>query len=444
MSRNLYEPRSLLSLPDDIFSVITNFLSPKDVCRLGLGCPLLNSVLSSDKVWIVQCNKLGLIPFTALVEWRNGVCSYKSLCKFLVNIRPLIGIWVHQNPELGNVVYVMPGFLSVVGCRIIPQVADGPILWTPVFEILCDHVGSTSFFLHGRERGDDCIYPGLLKSVERKCNVLSLEASCEMTEMPFSRLESDDRARLLDVVTREIGNILPEASNVVFFPRSSSDFEVLHERRLSLLRMYDKRGGLSLRGVNMELDRYLAWPRMDKSQSSLYKLTIEKSTREYGGLWGGTFGWPPSAEKPGGALFLILISYEESKQLMIGTKILEGNSYVCYPNGSAMFIVNADQSSEGIFPFHEGSDPIEVKESFSGEGIANGYGMRLPNWESGSLFVLENGLLVFLWEESREVLTLKRLDLGELLTRGERVNSLSPVSNFAYLTKTYTNVYSGF
>ncbi|KAL8034583.1 hypothetical protein ABFX02_12G037400 [Erythranthe guttata] len=400
MSRNLYEPRSLLSLPDDIFSVITNFLSPKDVCRLGLGCPPLNSVLSSDKVWIVQCDKLGLIPSTALVEWRNGVCSYKSLCKFLVNIRPLIGIWVHQNPELGNVVYVMPGFLSVVGCRIIPQVADGPILWTPVFEILCDHVGSTSFFLHGRERGDDCIYPGLLKSVERKCNVLSLEASCEMTEMPFSRLESDDRARLLDVVTRQVRNILPESSNVVFFPRSSSDFEVLHERRLSLLRMYNKRGGLSLRGVNMELDCYLAWPRMEKSQSSLYKLTIEKSMHEYGGLWGGTFGWPPSAEKP-------------------------------------------DQPSEGIFPFDEGSDPVEFKESFSGEGIANGYGMRLPNWESGSLFALENGLLVFLWEESREVLTLKRLDLGELLTRGERVNSLSPVSNFAYLTKAYANVYSG-
>ena len=49
------------------------------------------------------------------MEWRKGVASYKALCRFLMSVKPLIGIWVHQNPELGNVVYVMPGFVSVVG-----------------------------------------------------------------------------------------------------------------------------------------------------------------------------------------------------------------------------------------------------------------------------------------------------------------------------------------
>ncbi|KAI3764641.1 hypothetical protein L2E82_14652 [Cichorium intybus] len=67
--------------------------------------------------------------FTDLIEWRKGVNSYKSLCRFLIN--------------------VMPGFISVVGCRIIPQelgplgTEEGPILWSPVFEILGDVDGSS-------------------------------------------------------------------------------------------------------------------------------------------------------------------------------------------------------------------------------------------------------------------------------------------------------------
>ncbi|EYU40085.1 hypothetical protein MIMGU_mgv1a022813mg [Erythranthe guttata] len=136
----------LLALPDDIFPVITSSLSPRDVCSL-------NSVLSSDEVWLAQCNKLGiLLPFSNLAEWREGVSSYKALCRFLMTIHPLMGIWVHETPELGNVVYVMPGFLSVFGCRIIPQkighlgLEDGPILWRPVFVIICKYGGSTSFF----------------------------------------------------------------------------------------------------------------------------------------------------------------------------------------------------------------------------------------------------------------------------------------------------------
>ncbi|GAB2284944.1 hypothetical protein Dimus_019399 [Dionaea muscipula] len=75
----------------------------------------------------------------------------------------------------------MPGFVSVVGCRIIPQelgplgMDNGPILWAPVFEVLGDDDGSTAFILHGRELDHNYIYPGSVRSIEKTCNVLLLE-----------------------------------------------------------------------------------------------------------------------------------------------------------------------------------------------------------------------------------------------------------------------------
>ncbi|KAL7090407.1 hypothetical protein ACP275_12G039200 [Erythranthe tilingii] len=495
--------------------------------------------MSSHEVWLFQCDKLGLVPYTTLIEWRKGVFSYKALCRFLVNIQPLIGTWVHQNPELGNVVYVMPGFLSVVGCRIIPQkigplgLEDGPILWTPVFEILCNHVGSTSFFLHGRERGVDYVYPGLLKSVDRDCNVLLLKVEHrhqrdegkladlknfahetdnevsssqrivgqKWTEKPFIHLCSGDRQKLLGFVTSQVRDIVPDAANVLLFPRpridavdSEQDFIVLHERRLLLLQMYERGNmnhdlksnegsplnptelgctseypasragdatlheflqsgdwvGLSLQAETKELYSFNLWPYMYESLSALYKFPIRtpEACDEYAGLWGGTIGLSLSAAKPGKALFLIFISYQESEgqQQMIANKILEGNSRASRPNGSAMFVVNIDEPSMNIFPWDtdKQSNPISVKQSFKGEGISGGYGFRYPSSKPGSLFVLENGMLVFRWKESRNVLTLQRLDLADLLKKGERVPSLPPISNFAYLTREYRNVYSGF
>lgn len=600
----------LLALPDDVFSLITSSLSPRDLCSLGLSCRDLNVSVSSDKVWLSQCEKLSIVPCSTLIEWRKGVSSYKVICLFLVNVRPLMGIWVHQNPELGNVVYVMPGFLSVVACRIIPQevgplgLEDGPILWTPVFEILCDYGGSSVFFLHGSERGSDHVYPGFLKSVDRNCNVLLLEVesrhrrnggklacsksfASEMDKevlrrlsrsdsgvskslrivgqkgpvMPFTRLGFGDRRRLLDIVTNQVRLSVPDIANEILFPHSRNteadlqrDLAMLYERRSLLLQMYNRGGGnhdltsgtesplnptelgssevwkkldctggyhalqaadeslapctkgrtlsgflknglkqilgksstangnreflkkvtstseskhihlheflqsgdtvgLCLRAVTMKLSSYRAWPNMHDSRFALYKLPVRvtKPGHEYAGLWGGTFGWPPgkpSEDKPGKALFFILISYEESEgqQLLIGTKILEGTSYVLHPNGSAMFIVNTDLPSTDPFPWDtdEDSNHIDIKQSFVGEGIANGYGFRYPGSKPGSLFVIQNGLLVFIWKESRAVLTLQRLDLVDLLRKGERMPSLSPVSNFAYLTKTYSNVFSGF
>ncbi|KAL0331166.1 UNVERIFIED_CONTAM: F-box protein [Sesamum angustifolium] len=501
----------LLALPDDIFSVITRSLSPRDVCSLGLSCRDLHAIVASDKVWLAQCDKLRLFPCSTLIEWRKGVCSYKALFRFLVNIHSLLGIWVHQNPELGNVVYVMPGFLSVVGCRIIPQEVgplgfeDGPILWTPVFEIICNYEGSAAFFLHGREQGTDFVYPGFLKSVDRNCNVLLLEVEPRHQrnggKLAYSKSFAHEvdkgvsrrlsRRRLLDIVTSQVRLNVPDTANELLFPRLRNDevhlqedVAILYERRLLLLQMY-KRGdghndlksgsesllnptelgspevckslectsgyyalqvgdgaqahytkgkslsgflrnglkhilgkssttngnhelqkktsssceskhvqlheflrsgdtiGLSLRAATMKLSSYRAWPNMHDSRFALYKLPIRapKAGHEYAGLWGGTFGWPPgrpSEDKPGKALFFILISYEESEgqQLLIATKILEGTSYVLHPNGSAMFIVNTAQPSMDTFPWDsdENSNHIDVKQSFMEKVLQMGMG----------------------------------------------------------------------
>ncbi|XAR63543.1 hypothetical protein NMG60_11023507 [Bertholletia excelsa] len=603
----------LLALPEDVLAMVTQPLSPRDVCNLGLCCRSLYAFLAfSDKIWLNQCDMIGVIPPNDLVEWRKGVASYKALCRFLFNVvKPLIGIWVHQNPELGNVVYVMPGFISVVGCRIIPQelgplgLDEGPILWAPVFEILANFDGSPAFFLHGRERETDYFYPGSLKPVDRTCNVLLLEVEPrqrrnggnlvhigsfvdqldkdsarkislpdsgisksqrvleqKVPAVPFGKLAFGDRRKLLEIVTGQVALKVPDCANRIFFPRLSredrnfqQDMKLLYERRSLLIRMFKFGGsyidwkddrdsspedairlelseirktlehsrhshnflngddgrphctkkktlggyfrdslkqilgksgstnggreiwkngcsssehkhaqlhdfllsgdtvGLTLRASTMKLSSYRAWPNMHDSRFALYKLPVRipKLGQEYSGLWGGTFGWPPgrpTEDKPGKALFFVWLSYEESQgqQLLIATKILEGTHYVLHPNGSAMFIVNIHEPSLEPFPWTTDGDsrPVEVKHAFLGEGIANGYGFRYPGSKPGSLFVIQGGFLAFIWKESRVVLTLQKLNLAELLKKGERVPALPPIANFSYLTKSYSNVFAGF
>lgn len=599
----------LLALPDDVFALVTRSLTPKDVCNLCLCCRSLNVLAATDKVWFNQCDMLGVISPRDLVEWRKGVSSYRALCRFLVGVQPLIGIWVHQNPELGNVVYVMPGFISIVGCRIIPQelgplgLADGPILWAPVFEILSDFDGSTVFFLHGRDREDDYLYPGSVKAVDRACNVLLLEVEprqqriggkldsksfapnldkelsrrvCRSDSVisksqrvfgqnkptvPFSRLAFGDRRKLLETITSQVRLQVPDLASGPLFPHLrgedenfKQDLVHLHERRSLLMQMYQLRRdcndcnggpqlpadptqlelseirksldrssgfrtslsgdygrtectkrknlagyfkdglkqilgksnstnwnrerfrnstssneskhaqlheflqsgdtiGLALHASTVKLSCYRAWPNMHDSRFALYKLPIRepKPAHEFVGLWGGTFGWPPgmpSDEKPGKALYFLFLSYEESQgqRLLIATKILEGTHYVLHPNGSAMFIVNVDEPSSDPFPWDADGDsvPLDVKQAFLGEGIANGYGFRYPGSKPGSLFVIQGELLAFIWKDSRVVLTLQRLNLQELLKKGERVPALPPTANFAYLTKSYSNVFASF
>ncbi|KAL4183787.1 hypothetical protein AMTRI_Chr11g100030 [Amborella trichopoda] len=631
----------LQTLPDDVLAVISKFLCPRDVCNLSLCCKSLTGFAVSDKVWFSQCERLGALKAEDLILWRKSMASYKALCRFLLSVRPLIGMWVHQNPELGNVVYVMWGFLSLVACRVIsqelgPQGFNSPLLWAPVFEIISESDGSLVFYLHGREIDQDYFYPGSLKPINKDCNVLLLEVEPrrgeiqafdritkgkllqtksslnsnsdlsrsvsrseskvsisqrveiqEATEsVPFGRLAFRERRKLLELVASQVRMRISSFANGPLFPGSKESFsneedpeasfqrEILQltERRSILVDMYklgdssertppsgtqldgiqmdvaakalchtmdskeikfsrDRLGldvgrsmmnlsemsshvlssnnlqktkkrslkayfkdglkqiigkgagmagtsglrcrgssssdnkhtqlhkflslgttiGLCLHASTLKLSTYRAWPIMHDNRFALYKLPepVPCVDQEFAGLWGGTFGWPPgilAQDKPGKALFFLLISYEEAEEgrLLIATKILEGTHYVLHPNGSPMFIVKANEPSFDPFPWQTYGDSlsVEIVQAYSGEGIANGYGFRYPGSKPGTLFVTQNGLLAFVWKESNAVLTLQRLDLQSLLRKGERVPALPPIANFAYLTKSYSNVFA--
>ncbi|KAH0885546.1 hypothetical protein HID58_061642, partial [Brassica napus] len=394
----------LLSLPGDVFAVTSGFLSPSDICNLSLCCKSLCDLVDhSEKIWRVQCEVVKVLPLSEIVQWRTGISSYKALCRFLVEvIKPLVGVWVHQNPELGNVVYVMSGFLSVIGCRIIPQevgslgIQEGRLMWSPVFEIVSDFDGSTKFFLHGRGREGSCVYPGLVTGIiDKTCNVLSLEVEPSQEKksgVPFQKLDDSDRRNLIESVTSHVG-LLHESEplSIKLFPTRREDEEgMLLERRTMLLKIHkfgknwkhmnleedglcynptqvdiNEMGaspcvnlssflsagdtfGLSLKASYTEMSSYKGWPRMDLDRFCLHKLPIKSpgDDQEYAGLWGGTFGWPPgrsNEDETGNAFYLLMLSYEESKKnngkRLVGTKILEGTDYVEHPNGTAMFVL---------------------------------------------------------------------------------------------------------
>ncbi|KAF8109356.1 hypothetical protein N665_0097s0011 [Sinapis alba] len=560
----------LLSLPEDVFALISRFLSPTDVCNLSLCCKTLCDLVDSDKIWLVQCEVVKVLPLSEIVQWRTGISSYKALCRFLVEVvKPLVGVWVHQNPELGNVVYVMSGFLSVIGCRIIPQevgslgIQEGRLMWSPVFEIVSGFDGSATFFLHGIDRESSFLYPGFVTNIDKCCNVLLLEVEpkrrvkslvdeierTEKVRYPFCKLPFCDRRKLLYLVTGHVGlpvselslkddkamslerrtmllkrhkfggnwchmnledelcydpiqveindelwthlgyggdfrhvddeiqvqrtqrkslskyfrsgikNILRRSSSTGSTSSSSSSSKQAScssEIRRFNLQTFLSSGdfvGLSVKASKIKLTSYRGWPSMHETHFALYKLPIKQSVenQEYAGLWGGTIGWPPgkcTEEKPGKALFLLMLTYEESQdgseRLLIGTKILEGTHYVMHPNGSAMFVVNIGSPTSEIFPFDDtnGEEEYGFECSYTGEGIAKGYGFRYPGYKPGSLFVTSKGLLMFVWKETKTVLTLQRLNLEELLKKGVCVSPLPPCLNFTYLTKSHTNVFA--
>ncbi|KAG9457131.1 hypothetical protein H6P81_001639 [Aristolochia fimbriata] len=534
--------RFLLALPDDVLALISHALAPVDLCNLALACRDLRSLAFSDKLWLPQCERLladhGRVR-DHLIAWRAAALpSFKAVCKFLRLVRPLLGLWVHQNPELGNVVYALFGFASVIACRIIPQelgpggIDGSALLWAPVFEIVAGPDGSPMFFLHGKEKDTQYLYPGAVKSIHPNPNILLLEVEPTKTaarllhtksliqfdsgrlpqsrvirrsdtlipRMPeprqdasFGKLGFVDRRKLLEIVASRVHFEVPSCEMLI------EDVAKLYERRLALIEMYNKcrfarvdlgldldasgskkaidrpdnwikeeggslkcsksrsfgrdTVGLSLQASKVRMTTYRAWPNMNDNRFALYKLPLQDPSpgREYAGLWGGTFGWPPgqhNEDKPGKALFLLLLSYDESEgnANLIATKILEGTHYVLHPNGSAMFIVKVDEPSWDPFPLTTGSNAagMEIKCAYNGEGIANGYGFRYPGSKPGSLFVTQCGLLIFVWKESRSVLTLQRLHMEDLLRKGERVQALPPIANFVYLTKSFSNVFTDF
>ncbi|KAG8046296.1 hypothetical protein GUJ93_ZPchr0008g12791 [Zizania palustris] len=526
----------ILSLPEDVLALISAHLRPRDLLALSAASRSLRHALSTaDKAWLAQCRRL-LPNASHLLAWRAAFGdSSLTVCRFLHSAAPLLGLWAHQNPELGNLVATLPGFLSLVAVRSIPQELSPRLLWAPVFELLADGCGRPALlFLHGA--ADDSLFPGLLASLHPHTNTLLLEAhTCLPPASHFSRLAFADRRRLLNVLVAACRVTLPpDLTAAPLFARSDDDLPLLAARREAMLRLHSDAGGgmvsrqeveavllgarrtvlpadtagdrmrlrrsfsavagyvrnslrqivtrsasansraeyahskhlpldeflragdsvgLSLRGARMRLSTYRNWPSMHDNRFALYKLTMQApmAGREYAGLWGGTFGWPPGRpedeHKPGKALFLLLLSYEEDsegKLLLIATKVLEGTHYVVHPNGSSMFIARVGEPSAESFPWQtdEESHSVEIKRSFAGDGIATGYGFRYPGSKPGSLFALQDGRLAFVWRENKAVLTLQRLDLEDMIRRGERVPALPPIPNFAYLTKSYSNVFA--
>ncbi|KAJ0972073.1 hypothetical protein J5N97_020032 [Dioscorea zingiberensis] len=522
---------ALLAMPEDVLAMISSLLRACDLCALAQTCRALHcAITSSEKSWFAQCLLLPTSPPPHLLPiWRESFPSYLSLLRFLLSLSPLLGLWAHQNPELGNAVLALWGHLpSLLAFRIIPQelpsfgLESGPLLYAPVFEILPNPQGSSSpalFFLHG---AGDSVHPGSVSAVHPDSNVLLLEVDAQSQDPSpgFVRLSFGDRRRVLDFVAKRVRIAVPPKlvsapmlryraeddallemrmswlldthkvhngridrrvaeSNLGGTGRrkasDDSDTEVAGSRRkrqpgfsmagyfglMSLLgkskslngtksssmgiscssngeskhvslQDFLRSGdtiGLSLRGAHMKLTTYRAWPNMHGNKFALYKLPMQEPDvgREYAGLWGGTFGWPPgraSEDKPGKALFFLLLSYEEvdGQLLLIATKILEGTHYVLHPNGSAMFIVKVGEPTVEPFPWERDGDSclVEVMHAYNGEGIANGYGFRYPGSKPGSMFVLQNGRIAFVWRDTKAVLTLERLNLEELLKRGER------------------------
>ncbi|XP_062191180.1 F-box protein At5g39450-like [Phragmites australis] len=534
----------ICSLPEDVLALISAHLRPRDLLALSAASRRLRDALSAggaDKAWLAQCRRLLPSP-PHLLAWRAAAGgSSLAVCRFLHSAAPLLGLWVHQNPELGNLVVALPGFLSLVAVRSIPQELSPRLRWAPVFELLADADGRpTILFLHGHHPG--ALFPGLISSLHPHANVLFLDAQTGQdpvaSSSQFVRLAFGDRRRLLDLLVAACRvKLPPDLAAAPLFARSDEDLPVLAARREAMLRLHRESGGglvrtpevqgllleankkttpspcdggerirlprslsavagyvrnglrqmvtrsvsansraeyadskhlaldeflrtgesvsLSIRGARMRLSTYHAWPSMHDNRFALYKLTVQATMPgwEYAGLWGGTFGWPPGRPedecKPGKPLFFLLLTYEEDsegKLLLIATKVLEGTHYVVHPNGSSMFIVRMGEPSTEAFPWRTDreSHNVGVERSFAGEGIANGYGFRYPGSKPGSLFVLQDGQLAFVWRETGAVLTLRRLDLVELLKKGERVPALQPILNFAYLTKSYSNVFTGF
>ncbi|KAK3122498.1 hypothetical protein QOZ80_8AG0614440 [Eleusine coracana subsp. coracana] len=532
----------ILSLPEDVLALISAHLRPRDLLALSAASRRLRD--APDKAWLAQCRRLLSSP-AQLLAWRAAVGgSSLAVCRFLHSTAPLLGLWAHQNPELGNLVVALPGFLSVVAVRCIPQALSDRLRWAPVFELLADADGRPAIlYLHGHH--PNALFPGVLSSLHPDANVLFLEGHTDqppLSSAQFARLAFDHRRRLLESLFAACCVILPpDLASAPLFARTDEDLPVLVRRRKVMLRLHKKasRGmvrtpdvegllmeakkkttlspvaaaaaaaadrirmrrsfsaiagyvtnelrqmvsrsasansrvqyagskhftldeflcsgesvGLSIRAPRMQLSMYRAWPSMPDNQFALYKLTVQAPMpgREYSGLWGGTFGWPPCKpkdERKGKPLFFLLLSYEEDsdgKLLLIATKVLEGTYYVVHPNGSCMFVARMSEPAVESFPWQTDGEScnVDVEKSFAGNGIANGYGFRYPGSKPGSLFVLQDGQLAFVWTETRAVLTLRRLHLEELLKKGERVPALPPISNFSYLTKSYSNVFAEF
>ncbi|KAL2622627.1 hypothetical protein R1flu_002832 [Riccia fluitans] len=188
----------LQELPEDVLTLVSSRISPQDVINMSATCKRLRSACDADRIWVPHCEKID--SEVDFYSWRKGVNSCRALYRFMASVRSLLGVWVQQNPERGNLVYVTWGFVSVVGVRIIqqevgPQGLDGGLLWIPVFEIVGNPDGSLVFFLHGRKNQEvDLCYSGKFHASSSEPNVLLLGAVAvtdDKSETPRSPIRED-------------------------------------------------------------------------------------------------------------------------------------------------------------------------------------------------------------------------------------------------------------
>ncbi|OEL14764.1 F-box protein [Dichanthelium oligosanthes] len=246
----------ILSLPEDVLALISAHLRPRDLLALSAASRRLRAALSgggaADKAWLAQCRRLLPSPLH-LLAWRAAAWgSSLAVCRFLHSASPLLGdLWAHQNPELGNLVVAVPGFLSVVAARAIPQELSPRLRWAPVFELLA------ILFLHGHQLG--YLFPGLLSSLQPDANVLFLEAQtgpdpiAAAASHQFLGLAFGDRRRLLDSLVAACRVTLPpDLVAAPLFARSEKDLPVLAARWEAMLRLHREAGGGMVRTPEVE------------------------------------------------------------------------------------------------------------------------------------------------------------------------------------------------
>ncbi|MCO5599713.1 hypothetical protein L7F22_053818 [Adiantum nelumboides] len=318
---------------------------------------------------------------------------------------------------------------------------------------ICNPADYTSGLLNHKPSGDSESLKGNTDKAHAGPSTVDLPSSDALNN-GGSQCQPPRKQRLAKIIREKMKQIVGMGKEDV---GKSSDIDSnTGLKRFLLLQQFARQGdtvALRLHARRWDLKMYRAWPLMPDNRFALYKMPeqLPQAGREHAGLWGGTFGWPPgkpTEDKPGKALYFLLLSYDDTEQgrLLIATKILEGTHYVLHPNGSPMFTANVDEPSSQEFPWHTDKDgeTVDIIHAYQGEGIANGYGFRYPSSKPGDLFVEQKGLLAFVWRDSQNVLTLQRLDLQGLLERGDRVAALAPIANYAYLIKSLSNVFAGF
>ncbi|RWR92769.1 LOW QUALITY PROTEIN: F-box protein [Cinnamomum micranthum f. kanehirae] len=237
--------RLLHSLSDDVLSIISTFLFPRDLCNLSLCC---RSLAFSDKLWLVQCSITNLLHPRDLLKWRSSLSSYRVLCRFLLSARPLLSSSSRSasspsSPAASPLSAAPPASTPGPSCG--PQSSRSP-------------PGPTDPCNSSSAGGSDLLHPGLVNSIDPNCNILFLEVepclfvSASAPAVPFNGLDLEDEQMLLELVADQVPDSL-NSCFPLFFPHSMEEeaggggLGLLEEGRSYLINMYNNLRGIAKR-----------------------------------------------------------------------------------------------------------------------------------------------------------------------------------------------------